>query len=172
MNYFDWLCMWAIPNGEKREDYRKLMLALYDFDFYWSVSHDENRAEDGIQLREIFENETGEYCDKVGECSLLEMFLALAVRCNDNFMYDPDDPKRADRWFWMMIENLDLDIYTDDSFNYSEVSDICEHFCSRNYSKTGHYCAFYYPENIRKLAGMELFYQLGHYLKWRFSENF
>lgn len=181
MNYFDWLCMWAIPDGIKRETYRELLLALYNFDFYWSIRNDENRANDGLELRNVFEEETGEGCDKSGPCSLLEMFLGLAVRCNNEFMYNPEDPKRADIWFWMMMENLGLDKISAENaekwlkmdkngYFMDSFENIFIHFCDRNYGQNGQFCAFPYTKNSHKLAKTELFYHMGYYLKENFHD--
>ena len=173
MDYFSWLCFWAVPDGSKRRDYSQLLLALHDIPFRWSVAHDENRAGDGLQLRSIYEDETGEWCDEESpDCTLLEMFLALAIRCDTEIMYDPDDLNRADRWFWMMIENLKLDKFTDENFDYGQFLDICGQFMDRNYGKNGQNCPFWVPDLSMKMRKIELFYQMNYYLKWRFPRFF
>ena len=106
MTYLQWLTEQAIPESEIRDNYQKLMLALYSEDFYWSVAHDENRAEDGIQLRRAYEDDSGLYCEKEGPCSVLEMFLALAIDCEEFIMYDPDLGNRTSIWFWEMFSPL------------------------------------------------------------------
>lgn len=172
MSYFDWLSMIAVPDGYKRCDYQKLLNALMDTEFWWVVPRDRNRAEDGLELRELYEEETGEGCEFGGPCSILEMLLALAIRCNDEIMYDPDDPKRADKWFWMMIENLELDRFVNEKFDREAVRDILEAFCGRKVDKKVSTWLFPIPKMSTSYRKMELWYQMNYYLKWRFSEYF
>ena len=168
MDYFSWLCMIAVPDGYKRVDYAKLLVTLMDTEFYWVIPRDENRAADGLELRDIFEDQTGEVCDADGHCSVLEMLVALSIRCNDELMYDPDDPKRADKWFWMMIENLGLDIFVDKKFDKTAILAILDDFMAKN----GQKWLFPISKTATNFQKMELWYQLNHYLMWRFGGNF
>lgn len=172
MSYFDWLCMIDIPDGDQRVEYAKLMCVLMDTEFRWVIRRDENRAMDGLELRDIYEEETGEDCDESGPCSVLEMLTALAIRCNDEIMYDPDDPKRADRWFWMMIQNLRLDIFTNNHFNEGKISQKIENFMDRNYGQNGQNCPFFLSKNVHGFVHMEIWYQLNHYLMEKYGPTF
>ena len=171
-NYFAWLCMWAVPDGQKRSDYSELLTALNNTEFTWTVNHDENRAADGIQLRTIYEDETGEWCDQGGPCSVLEMLLALSIRCDSEIMYDPYEPNRADKWFWMMIENLGMDIFVNGSFVQDGYNSAIFRFLGRKYGKSGQFCLFPIPEMSTKFQKIELIYQMNYYLKWRFPRFF
>lgn len=169
MTYLEWLSEQAIPNEEQRDSYQKLMLALYSEEFYWSVEHDENRAEDGEQLRSVYEDETGLYCEKDGPCSVLEMMLALAMDCEEFIMYDPDLGNRTSIWFWDMIDNLGLSALDDWSFNVDEFDRIMRVFLDRKYDRDGYGGPFFvegFDKNMRKI---ELWYQLNYYLKSRYS---
>ena len=169
MNYLDWLSEIAIPDGHQRDCYQKLMSALYSEDFYWSVSNDENRAEDGEQLRKYYEDEMGILCEKQGPCSVLEMLIALAIGCENYIMYDPDEGDRTDIWFWGMIENLGLDALDDWAFNYEEFNAIIRRFLDRKYDKDGYGGPFFIENFERDMRKLELWYQLNYYLKSRFS---
>ena len=192
--------MMAIPDTYIRDSYLKLLISLFETPFTWSVLHDENRAEDGLKLREIYINELEECGDEPHgiyeagpDCTLLEMFLALAIRCGSELMYDPSVGEQVDRWFFMMMDNqklnyLDNNHWDEERFNY-----ICEHFCERKYGPNGEFCAFFVPENgqimdknsqildknshkidknSQKWRKMELAYQMNYYIKWRFPEIF
>ena len=179
MTYFDWLSMIAIPDGYKRADYIDLLLALHDVPFRWVVDRDENRAKDGLELRKMYEEDTGEWCDQYGPCTLLEMFLALAIRCDTEIMYDPDDLNRADKWFWMMAENLSMDKFISPFFVHDgkneenfEFFEIVNGFLDRNYGQKWQFCPFFVPFLSTKLEKMELYYQMNFYLKWRFPTFF
>ena len=41
-------------------------------------------------------------------CSVLEMMIALSMRCEEQIMDDPDIGNRTGQWFWDMIDNLGL----------------------------------------------------------------
>ena len=107
MSYFDWLCMIDIPDGDQRVEYAKLMCVLMDTEFRWVIRRDENRALDGLELRDIYEEETGEDCE-IGEsepevqaaaAALLDAIAATIYwRMADRKLRDlhvtgtPDDP--------------------------------------------------------------------------------
>ena len=165
MSYLDWLAFIAIPDGERRESYQNLILALYNEEFYWSVEHDENRADEGEYLRLIFENETGEYCDNYSPCSVLEMLVALAIRWENELMYDPDEGDRTSVWFWEMIENLGLDSLDNYRFDIDEFSIIMDRFMGRTYDSDGYGGLFYIEDFDYDMRKIELWYQLNYYVK-------
>lgn len=168
MTYLDWLSELGIPDEQQRISYQKLMLALYSEDFYWTVSNDGNRAEDGEQLRIIFEDETGLYCEKEGPCSVLEMMLALAISCENNIMYDPDEGDRTGIWFWEMIVNLGLEELDDWSFDLNRFDRIMQNFLGRRYSKDGYGGPFFIENFGKDMRKIELWYQLNFYLKAKY----
>lgn len=102
--YFDWLCAKVLDSDHA--GYTTLLSMLHREKFVWLVSMDENRAEDGKDLRRDFFKES--YIKKDHEwnnqeCSVLEMLIALARRAefqtNDSVVW----------WFWTFIRNLGLD---------------------------------------------------------------
>lgn len=90
------------------------------FDLAWStryeyyIPNDDNRAEDGLKLRERFEHESSIRLLNLGECRILEFLIALAIRLNEA-VYDHTNPDQTAHWFWQLITNLGLDIYNDDA---------------------------------------------------------
>lgn len=168
MTYFDWLVYTIAPDYNQREDYMELLLALYSTEFFWVVKRDKNRAEDGLDLRDIFERKTRLYCDTDGPCNCLELFIALAIRCENELMYDPDFGDRTDRWFWMFLDNLGLLEYDSEGFNFDEVSEILDKFMSREYGFNLEFCAFPSSISVSEMKKMELAYQMNFFIK----ENF
>ena len=76
------------------------------------IPMDGNRAEDGIDLRYRFGHEQ-HYSDAMvasflddRPCSVLEMMIALSIRCEEHIMDDPDVGNRTGQWFWSMIASL------------------------------------------------------------------
>ena len=123
MTYFDWLVYQISPDYHMRERYSELLFALYSTEFFWALPRDINRAKDGLDLRKQYEREVGSEIDIFGPCTCLEMMIALAIRCENELMYDPDFGDRTDQWFWMMIDTflevgefgLEIDAHAEDA---------------------------------------------------------
>lgn len=169
MNYLDWLSEQAIPDEDKRLSYQKLLSELYSTEFTWFVKNDDNRAGDGLQLRQFYKNETGYLCTNHGPCSVLEMMVALAKKCEDRFMYDPDIGDRTSEWFWDMIVNLGLDRMDDWAFDYDIFDETMKRLLDRKYEKNG-YGGLFYIEGIGvDMRKIEIWYQLNYWLRSQFE---
>lgn len=168
-DYFDWLYKTACKDRFSEEiSYRKLFMALHNKVFRYSILNDGNRAEDGIDLRRRFAYEY-EIMDDADEyltepCSVLEMILALSIRCEENIMDDPNFGDRTSQWFWGMISNLGLGSMTDDNFNKKFVNDILECFLDRNYEPDGKGGLFRIRNCLYDLRTVEIWVQLCWYL--------
>lgn len=167
MTYLDWLAD-CVCDDIQRASYQKLFSLMFDRPYYWFIDNDINRASDGENLRNIFANEAGVDSCKDGPCSVLEMFVALAIRCENELMYDPDTEDKTGEWFWIMMENLGLDQMTDDNFSYDFVDDALDSFMDRTYCKDGNGGPFYIPGCRVDLRKTELWYQLNYYLQVNF----
>lgn len=166
-DYYQWLI--GLLNDEYlAEAYQKLTADLFETEFVWTVTYDSNRAADGLHLRRLYSRETGNavYMDK--GCSVLEMFIALCRRCEEELMYDPDDPRGAAYWFWVILENLGLDIYDDFGYDRDVVDTILERFLSRDYDRDGYGGPFYVHNSMCDFRDKDLWWQLNAYLE----ENF
>ena len=87
-------------------------------EFYWTVPNDDNRAVDGQKLRDKFAQNKACYSayDVLeGPCTMLELLIALAERCDD-ILYDPEKGDRTAQWFWEMLRNLELDRFNDEFY--------------------------------------------------------
>ena len=169
MTYLDWLSEKAIPDEDKRYSYQKLLSELYSTEFKWFVKNDDNRAGDGLQLRQFYRDETGYLCTNHGPCSVLEMMVALAKKCEDRFMYDPDLGDRTSEWFWDMVVNLGLDRMDDWAFDYDIFDETMTRLLDRKYDKDG-YGGLFYIEGIGvDMRKIELWYQLNYWLRSRFE---
>lgn len=56
------------------------------------------------------------------------MMIALAQRCEESIMDDPEAGNRTGVWFWAMISNLSLDCMSDDDFDELYVEEHVRHF--------------------------------------------
>ena len=168
MNYFDWLGMIAFPDGVQRSEYYDALRKLYDVEFRWSMTMDRNRAKDGEQLRVIFEDEVGEPCDKFGPCSVLEMMVALAIRCESQIMYDPDEGDQTHIWFWEMFNNLGFSSFDNEFYDEREMRIILRRFLDRDYDPDGYGGPFYIQNFDGDMRKIEIWYQLSYYLQAKF----
>lgn len=167
MTYLDWLVDFVCDESQALS-YQKLFSYLYDRPFYWFIEMDGNRAADGFSLREMYEEEMGDICEKVGGCSVLEVLIGMAYRCEEELMYDPDVGNRTHEWFWMMLENMGLDEMSDNHFWYDHVENIVDDFLDRKYGRDGYGGPFYIPRSTIDMRKTELWYQLNYYLSVNF----
>lgn len=160
--YFEWLVDMATYNRYPSGTYDKLLEHLYNTEFIFTLPRDENRAIDGIHLRRRFNLEYAESDDS--PCSVLEMMIALAVRCEEEYMDDPSVGDRTRQWFWRMVTSLGLGSMTDDRYDSDLVSDILEQFLNREYGYDGRGGLFRMNNPPRDLTTVEIWKQLCWYL--------
>lgn len=103
--YYIWLLNQI--DFDSHSNYSNLLEYLHNKNYIWENPMDENRAEDGLRLRTIFEDETDydDYSALVRPCSVLEMLIAFAIRINVDVM---DEAYSTAHWFWLMLENLGI----------------------------------------------------------------
>ena len=167
--YFEWMFS-LVSDGNQPKDisYRKLLMNLQRTPFRYSIPKDDNRAEDGIGLRYRFAcdypnlEDAELYLD--GPCSVFEMMLALAIRCEETIMDDPKVGNRTKQWFWGMVTNLGLGSMTDDRFDRRFVDDVVERFLDRRYEPDGTGGLFTVRNCRYDLRKVEIWYQLCWYL--------
>ena len=169
--YHEWMCQLVCGERYSRNlSYRKLLRHLHGTDFTYIIDMDGNRAEDGIDLRYRFGYEYG-YGDPIiaayldtRPCSILEMMVALAIRCEEHIMEDADVGDRTGQWFWNMIVSLGLGPMTDVRFDISYVEKVIERFLNREYEPNGKGGLFTVEDCKRDLRGVEIWYQMCMYL--------
>ena len=166
--YFEWMYGLVCDKAHsKRNSYRKLLMCLHNTEFRYTISNDRNRAEDGLDLRSRFAAERGynimSKCWE-GPCSVLEMLIALALRCETHIMDDPDIGDRTGQWFWIMIGNLNLKPMTDENFDKSFVNKKVSIFLDRQYRSDGKGGLFVIDQCKYDLRTVEIWYQMCWYL--------
>lgn len=166
--YFDYLCE-LVDTGRFSRDisYRKLLSYLHDIEFTWIIPKDDNRADDGIQLRRRFSLFRGDVTLSnyiPGPCSVLEMMVALAIRCEESTMADELLGNRTGQWFWGMIHNLELNPMIDSNFDRNRVDYIIKRFLDRDYERDGKGGLFTVRNCKRDMRDVEIWCQLSWYL--------
>lgn len=166
--YFNWIYQLVVDDRYSKS-YRKLFCRLHDTEFTYLIPMDGNRAEDGINLRYRFGREHS-YPDAmiasmldIRPCSILEMMTALAIRCEEHLMGDPDIGDRTGQWFWSMLTSLGLSSMTDVKFDRYRVDIVLERFLEREYEKNGK-GGLFTVENSRDMRTIEIWYQMQYHL--------
>lgn len=165
--YFEWLYDLVCKDRySKQISYRKLLSCLHNTEFTYILRRDRNRAEDGLNLRYRFalrhHGDEESYLD--GPCSVLEMMIALAIRCEESIMDNPAYGDRTKQWFWGMIVNMGLSSMTDDVFNRQYVEAAVTRLLNREYEPNGKGGLFTIKDCDRDLRTVEIWYQLCWYL--------
>lgn len=163
--YFDWMC--DIIHNRR---HKKLLQILHKIDFTYIIPMDGNRAEDGVELRYRFGYEHAysnpiicHYLDNK-PCSVLEMMVALALRCEKDIMCNDNIGDQTYLWFWKMIESLGLDEETDNRFNVDRVEKIINTFLKREYDHDGHGGLFTIENCENDMRQIEIWYQMCWYM--------
>lgn len=168
--YFEWLCHVVCGDDRFRlRSYYKLLCALHDRTFIWYIENDENRSEEGICLRSRFASAIGYnpnaiYVKMSGDCSVLEMMIALALRCEENIMDDPQIGDRTTQWFWGMVRSLDLLGMSGAYFDADYIDEVLDTFLDRKYKRTGEGGLFTIKNCTSDLRDVEIWHQLCWYL--------
>lgn len=162
--YFNWLCakVMQIENPTPSLTYWNLLRELHNTEFVWLLSGDDNRAEDGLDLRPEFLTASflkrDSFWENVG-CSVLEMLIALARRAE----FETDIP--AKDWFWTFIDNLGLLDFNDASDENPEIiKEILFRFIWRTYEYNGVGGLFPLRNPEHDQRKVEIWYQFAEYL--------
>jgi len=164
--YFDWLTGLVRTSRSRnpRNTYWELLHILHTTPFTWYVRNDDNRGEDGKELRVKFQERFGyvELDQPDADASMLEMLVALAEVASYESLGTPP------QWFWKLIENLDLINYTDANFSdfaVDEVTEVLRNVNSRRYGSDGRGGLFPLRYTNKDQRRVELWYQLAEYLQ-------
>ena len=170
--YFRWL--YNLVSENRYADtisYRKLLRHLHDIEFTYSIRRDKNRAEDGMSLRYRFAMHC--YGDAAidyvldildGPCSVLEMMVGLAVRCEKWIMDDPRFGDRTGQWFWNMITNLGLGSVKDERYDARVVDIAIKRLLNREYEPDGEGGLFRVKNCDVDMRSIEIWRQLSRYV--------
>jgi hypothetical protein len=167
--YFEWLysLIGSTKNRNPERNYWQLCRKLYTTEFIWFVPNDDNRVEDGKELRLEFMTSTRFEFDDPHDlfrdigCSMFEMLVALARIA----AFESDGS--TTEWFWRFLHNLELDGYSDAIYEVAiseEVDEVLERVNSRTYSRNGQGGLFPLRRATQDQRKVELWYQLSSYL--------
>lgn len=171
-NYFHWLCEFVDEDGYSDDlPRRELLRLLHQTPFTYILPMDANRFDEGVNLRYRFGTEAEVDSRVIASqlddrpCSMLEMMVALCVRCEEQIMCNADIGDRTGKWFNDMLDSLGLTDIDDDNEGYEEaVTDILERFMNREYEPDGHGGLFTLTRRRHDMRNAEIWYQAMWYL--------
>lgn len=174
--YLEWLYRQVAPVRLKNpaRTYWSLLKQMHTTQFIWLVPNDDNRIEDGRNLRYEFIRETN--CtdeDLVDpewlslECSVLEMMIALSRRLSFEVEREPRD------WFWELMKNLEINkhndaLYLENPSVAEEVFQILSALIWRIYREDGYGGLFPLRDAKQDQRDVEIWYQMSSYLLERY----
>ena len=140
------------------------MRHLYTKEFVWLIPNDDNRVEDGRDLRYEFMDD--ESIDEVDPdwmhlgCSVLEMLIGLSRRLAFEAEGEPRD------WFWKLLENVGLPLISDADYDqHKEQIDIAfDRVIWRRYDADGYGGLFPLRNPDKDQRKVELWYQAASYI--------
>lgn len=174
-SYFAWLEGIVYP-CRFGKTYHRLYRRLFETIFVWDDKHmplDANRAADGIDLRDRFARQNGiPYSDIYaldGPCSVLEMMIALALRCEETIMTDPEYGNRTSEWFRTMVCSMGLGDCSDERFDPLYCDSRVNIMMARAYDFDGSNGAMFVVNNPREdMRKTDIWYQM----MWWLSEKY
>lgn len=166
--YFKWLAVQVVNTRLKNPSrtYWFVLRQLYTTEFLWRIRNDDNRVEDGKELRLEFLDQHPDVersSEWVGlGCSFLEMLIALTRR----LAFEVEGVSSSE-WFWHLMENTSLVIpdrdYDRDRM-HSFVDQVLQQLNNRTYEKNGRGGLFPLHDVSIDQTKVEIWYQMNFYL--------
>ena len=157
VEYYEWLVSQIdIPNGKI---YGELFDRMHNLEFVWTVPNDDNRVQDGLELRVEFAQESSHELEARG-ATFLEVLVALSRRTAFTA------GGKQEQWAWRLIKNLRLnkmsDPFTEQKSN--RVNDILDTVIWRTYEPNGRGGFFPLNHPQEDQTKVEIWYQMNKYV--------
>lgn len=176
-SYFEWMRQKVYDDEHPLSySYRRLLSYLHETEYHFTLVLDANRASDGVGLRYQYAYEHGiPYSEvdalvKTGPCSVLEMMIALAIKCEE-MMSNISVGDRTGQWFWLMILNLGFAGMPDHSFDKPLADHILMKFFNNQYSPNGHGGLFAIDQCPTDLRTVDIYTQMYWYINASFADE-
>ena len=163
--YLAWLYfqVGSFKSRHRSESHWALLRQLHHTEFAWFVPNDDNRVEDGRDLRREFAEDNDILAPEKWlalPCSMLELFVGLSRRLAFETEGQPSE------WFWQLLANVRLTEFNDRVHpgNQEYIDGVLESIIWRNYAPSGEGGIFPLQHPDRDQTKVELWYQLNAYL--------
>lgn len=172
--YYQYLISYV---GGDNNGYSKLLRFMFETPFSYPdyIPMDQNRAEDGLSLREHFAMERKYLITDILNgvpCTVLEMLVALSRRIEIEIMSNYSKGDRTSEWFWLMVSNAELNTMNDICFNELYTINAIQRFEYRLYNKDGSGGGlFVIHDDRRDMRTADIWYQMQWYLSEQLRIN-
>jgi hypothetical protein len=165
--YYRWLVRnYVLDSYREPDGYACVVEQMYRKAYYYTVRYDENRAEDGLELRNIYLDRHPNSEVPQGPCSFLEFLIGVSVRLSE--MLTDGEPIPVSEYFWELARRIQLTEYTDDMYADGStpfvVDAIMTDLMDRNYDRCGSTGLFPLRRPCKNQKNVEIWYQLNAYL--------
>lgn len=159
-DYFDWLTAQIDIPPRKNRTYHELLVAMYNKEFVWILSGDDNRLQDALDVRHEFLGRNRRDPLNNQPVSILEVIIALSRRVTWIANRTPE------KWAWELIKNLGLHKASDplSGRKVEDVENTLECLVWRMYERdgTGGFFPLQYP--IEDQTKKEIWDQMNAYV--------
>lgn len=166
--YFNWLCakVMYLENPTPSLTYYNLLKQMHEKEFVYILSGDDNRAEDGVDLRLEFIRSKTQDTNQAWmnyPCSFFEFLIAFARRAEYGSLLDNQESD----WFWIFVDNLGLTSFNDANYDeeFETIDDILDRVIWRNYEPDGQGGMFPLSNPHEDQRTTEIWYQFAEYLQ-------
>lgn len=161
--YYEWLVSQIEFPRNLKKTFNELLMRLHETEFVWILSGDDNRVQDGKDLRVEFKYKYGrDFPGMLFQDYVSVLEIIIAVSRDLEFVAGG----KAPAWVWRFIDNLRLNIYYDPltSEKIDEVDDILQNFIWRTYDRSGNGGLFPLVFPKEDQSKVEIWYQLNAYV--------
>lgn len=150
-------------------EYASLLRLLYTIPFRWTIPNDENRAVDGLDLREKYFKEhhkkpTNIMVNDSDKCTVLEMLIGLACRV-EYLLGDSQYGDNPHDWFWNIIFMMGLGDATEDDWDEDVAIKIIDNMMDRGYNPDGSGGGLFVVDNASiDFTKIEIWQQLSYFI--------
>lgn len=157
VDYFNWLISQIASPMNK--SYIGLYERMHSLEFVWTIPHDDNRVQDGLDLRYEFLDGSRQRMVLTG-ASILEVLVSLSRRVA--FTAGGDSTV----WAWRLIKNIRLNKMTDplSTENANRIDDVLASLVWRTYSPDGRGGFFPLKDPEQDQTKVEIWYQMNAYV--------
>lgn len=150
----------------KFTQYRSVFYDMHWINFTYQMERDENRAADGISLRNGYSKidtapETIQIVFYDRPCSVFEMMIGLAVRVDNEYIGDPSE-EHPEFFFMEMFKNLGLDRI--DDADSEKTYDVLLTWMNRDFNWDGQGSPFPLTRDLRDQRTLEIWDQMNAYI--------
>ena len=159
--------IWLSELVGNRGAHSKLIKHLDTMAYMWVMVLDSNRASGGKNLRTRYAYETSidEEDVRNGPCTVLEMLISVADHMVDQLDAD------ISYWFWVLMNNLGLDEYTDDNYDTKEVEMIVNKWLQHDYMPNGFGSIFPLKHFSGDCRYLDVWSQMNEWIKENYPED-